>query len=957
VLEEILAEDSTHAGAFSALEEQALQGGDLNTLLAVYQRMLVSVPDAVVRSSVGARLAAIARESGDIVMAVQAIGEVIAAEGERPLLALSRIAESLNHWEKARDALSASGGSLSEQARLLESYGGAADACADAWRSVLAEDPTSTDAAAGLERALSRSGSREGMAEAHALLADKLPDVPIQSFHALLAGHLHEALGQSDDAIRFYTVAFSNRPQPGKAFDALHRLHAQAGDAQALRDIFMALPVSEPVALAAALEEAGDASAAADIYKDIAESDVSGLHHLIRWEKALQAAERWAELFDVLSLQLDVLVDDEARSLTESKRRWVLAEKLADTEEASVFYERLHEDNPTDPEVLESLARIAGARGNIDKATTYLYGLASSATSAEDAARFQRRIAEIYVDTGDVQKARVAFEAALDLYPQDMESIAALKQMCRDEDDWRGLVGILSREASSAPDAARLSCYREIATIWETQLDDKAAARESWERLLQSSPNDIEALQHIVDISRETEEWAGLIQNGRLLVQLIDGEPRAALMTEIGTIYLERFHDEAEAVRFLDAASLSQPPSLEAARTLERIYSARGAYDMVITVIRRQAAASTDSAAAVALLLCAAELRMDSVHDWSAVSEIFAEIFNIDDNNPHALQFQAEHLYRSGQYGEAIELFTRLEPYQEKRDLDDDFDERIEVALFFFRFADALSREGDSVLAMQRYEKALECNSSHLPSLEAVGPLYLATNRWDDAARVYRQILQLTGGQGDPERLARTYTSLGLIEHRLGKLDKAKKRFNRALELKSNDIGALQGIADVLYDRKDWTNLLNVYNNIIYHAQEPGEVVSAYLTKGYVLDTHLSLPDKAEQHYRKSLDFDPSLPNAQLRLAELSLRKQDWPRAAGTADQGLSISTVSGDIAGGLHLVKAIAHKASSSDVVAAQAYHTALQHSPALSDTLDRNMGTVQQMHEALRKLLMQRP
>jgi tetratricopeptide (TPR) repeat protein len=132
VLEEILTEDSTHAGAFSALEEQALQGGDLNTLLAVYQRMLVSVPDAVVRSSVGARLAAIARESGDIVMAVQAIGEVIAAEGERPLLALSRIAESLNHWEKARDALSASGGSLSEQARLLESYGGAADACADA---------------------------------------------------------------------------------------------------------------------------------------------------------------------------------------------------------------------------------------------------------------------------------------------------------------------------------------------------------------------------------------------------------------------------------------------------------------------------------------------------------------------------------------------------------------------------------------------------------------------------------------------------------------------------------------------------------------------------------------------------------------------------------------------------------------------------------------------------------
>lgn len=957
VLDEILDEDSGHVGALGALEELALSSGDLNTLLAAYQRVSVGVPDEAARARVAARLAALAREAGDIVLSMQAISEVTAAaEVERPLLALSRLAESVNHWEKARDALAASG-DLIEQARLLEQYGGDAEECVSAWRAVLEADPTSTAAAAGLERALSRSGSRDGMAEAHALLAEHLPDAPIKAFHALIAGHFHEASGKNDEALGYYQIAFDVQPLPGKAFDALRRLHAREGNADALRELFGRLPAPDPVQLAGALEEAGDPSAAADIYADQLQEKPGQLAMLVRLEKALQGAERWAELFDALSRELDVLRDDEARAHVEAKRRWLLAEKLADTEEAANFYERLYEDNPQDPDVLEALARIAGAQGDTRKAIGYLDGLSQTAGSAEDAARYQRRIAEVHADNGDEDAARKAYEAALDLHPQDRASLSALKEMARANNDWRSLIGVLSREAASATDAERADSYREIATLWETELDDPAAARESWERLLQVAPNDIEALQHIVDLSRSASDWPSLLASGRVLVQLIEGAERGALMTELGTVYMERMHDEAEAIRFLEAASLNQPPSLQAARTLERIYAARGAHDMVVAVIRRQAKATDDTEEAVELLLRAAEQRADSAHDRAAASEIYQEILDIDPDNPAALQFLAEHLSRAESYEEAISVYERLEPHQSERDLDDDFDVRIEVALFFFRFADALRRLDRPDDAVQRYEKALECNPSHLPSLEAVGPLYMAREQWEDAARVYRQLLQLTGGQGDPERLSRTYTSLGVIEHRLGKLDKAKKRFNRALELKSNDIGALQGIADVLFDREDWTNLLNVYNNIIYHAQEPGEVVGAYLTKGYVLDTKLNLPDKAEQHYRKSLDFDPGLPSAHLRIAELALRKGDWPRADGVADQGLSIAELPDDIAGGLHLVKAIAHKASNDDVVAAQCFTSAVQRSPVLAESLGRSLGAAPQMHEALRRMLLKRP
>jgi tetratricopeptide (TPR) repeat protein len=187
----------------------------------------------------------------------------------------------------------------------------------------------------------------------------------------------------------------------------------------------------------------------------------------------------------------------------------------------------------------------------------------------------------------------------------------------------------------------------------------------------------------------------------------------------------------------------------------------------------------------------------------------------------------------------------------------------------------------------------------------------------------------------------------------MGNLDKARKRFNKALELRANDIRALQGIASVLFARSDWNNLLNVYNNIIYHAQEPAEVVDAYLTKGFVLDAKMSLPDKAQQHYEKSLAFDPAQPAALLRLAELALRKQDWPEAASLADRGLSLEPGDKRQLAGLHLVKAVAYAACGDTGAAESSRASALEADVTLEGALPSNTTAWEQIHQILRTRL----
>jgi Tfp pilus assembly protein PilF len=152
------------------------------------------------------------------------------------------------------------------------------------------------------------------------------------------------------------------------------------------------------------------------------------------------------------------------------------------------------------------------------------------------------------------------------------------------------------------------------------------------------------------------------------------------------------------------------------------------------------------------------------------------------------------------------------------------------------------------------------------------------------------------------------YGNLGLVEHAQGNTEKAVRRFNKALELQPNDVPALRGYARVLYEKKDWNNLLTAYNNIIYHAKEREEFIHAYMMKGFVLDAHMALPDKAGQHYEKSLSFDASNPTALLRLAELALRKDDWDRASSFGGRALAVSKGAPDeVRALLHLVQGIA--------------------------------------------------
>lgn len=909
---EILGEQPKHPAALAVMERAAIQAGDTTRLIGVYRRMRNASGEPAERTAFSVRLADLASDLNDRQLALRSITHVLESPaGPRPYGAMARLAVGGEFWALAEAALHADGDEIG-LARLLESTCEDQKRVATAWRGVTKADIKNLEAHNGLERSLTRMGNREGLADTHAALAEHESEDTISTMHALLAGHLYENEEAYERAVKFYGLAFERSHHRGKAFEALVRIYSEMGQGDTIRDLFKRVDDDDTVALADAMSDSGDAAQAVKLYKEAVagakdeDGPAAVLPLVVRYEQTLIAAEKWPLVLGMLKRRLLHTTDPHEIALVEAKQRWLLSERMADSDEAWEFYRHLHEEKPEDSEVLENLARIAGARGESKLAIQFLDGLSNIAATAEDAARYQRRAAEVHLNNDASDLARASFLRALDHNPADEDALNGLKQIAEAAEDWQGLVGVLTREYQMLSGEAQVNCARSIAGLWEDQLEDKAVAIDSWRKVTELVAGDETALRRLVILAEAIEDWASFIEEGQALVPLLQGREKSDLLGRMGRIAIQDLRRDEEAIRFLDEASSGDFPNLQAAEDLEHIHAARGAWDRVVDCIIRRAHGS-EGEEAVTLFLRAAQTRVDHLRDRKGASGIYEEVLKLDPANPTALEFKGDHLYKSDDLVGAVKVFEALEALDIERDLDD-FDIQMDQALYYFRFGEALRRLQRGEDAVFRYEQALKLNGSHLPSLEAVGPLYVTVENWDKASRVFRQVLQLTGGQGDPARLARVYACLGKVEHAQGNPEKAARRFNKALELQPNAIDALQGHARLLYERGDWNNLLTTYNSVIYHAKEREAFIDAYLMKGFVLDTHMSLPDKAAQHYEKSLSFDATNPLALLRLGELALRKDDWDRAASFAGRALAIGTVKDqEVCAMLHCLAAIA--------------------------------------------------
>jgi tetratricopeptide (TPR) repeat protein len=855
------------------------------------------------------------------------------------LKTLSILVESIGEWRLAIKLLMGTE-HHTEIARLIEFYQGGR-AASPYWKSAFKNTPDDLRAAMGVERCAG-GVMEEELADAHKLLATNLSSNSPKAYHGLLAGHIYERLGNVDAAVESYQIAFNCRRHVGKPFQGLQRLFEQTHRIEELDALYESLTVPKLRLYAEALEGFREFSRAASVYQKLIDelvargrTEVELIPYLCRLEHALERAGLWADAAHVLQRRIQVWQEPTEKARLQHKLRWVMVEHLSDSKDALDMYLQLLEQEPESTDILEALARIYSHNGEFDSALTYLARLLDMSSSTEEEVKYQRWLAEVQLEAGDIAAAHASVMSLLDSESGDEEAGEILKKIYRKTEDWEALVAWLQRESEIVTDVKRAACLRELAQVFDASVQDENRAMEAWKTVLEAVPEDGQALRRLVILTKRNRDHRSYVSFGERLIPQLDDQEKQEMLLEMGELCYASLNSEHQAERFFSMLLEFSPPPISALHRLERIYEAQSRSDKLIEVNELIVKHSSEVGEQVKALLQMASLYENVYQTIDEANLQYERILEVEPNNVQALRRQANNLFRKMEWQKAVGIYVLLEEVEKSRDLDDP-DVQIEVSGYFQRYAYALEQLSRHEESLECYRNALKLNPFHLPSLKAIGPLLIAAEDWKEASNAYGQIFKLTGGQGDPKFVVDLFTNMGLIFQNLEQFGKSRQRYQKALEINPSAIRPLRGLADVYFQEEDWTNAIRFYQRLLRSEEASHEdIVDGLMLKGYILDQALQKLDKAEMHYQSCVDHYPNYAEGHFRLMEIYLRQDLWKKAEDQGVQALSAIAQNDALNSMLHLGMALSHHRQESNKEAEDAFRMAMDSEPNLRNKL----------------------
>jgi tetratricopeptide (TPR) repeat protein len=509
----------------------------------------------------------------------------------------------------------------------------------------------------------------------------------------------------------------------------------------------------------------------------------------------------------------------------------VLADKLRDPGRATSLYEEILDSEPTDAPAAAALRSLYGQAGRDRDLARLLMRLIDVASSQAERASLRLELSKLQSEKFRAQDDAIeTLRAILDEDSSHPEAVLTLSQLYEKTGRDAELAELLKVQLDAARDrgdvATELGLLVRLAELQEGRLDDATAAQEAYESVLERDPSHRGALQAIVRITEQREDWERAAGALAKLVELASGaegvpwalklaearekagdsdgvqealqkglalDPANASLRAMLRQRWERAEKWAELAELLvgDAELIAAAnPDLKVAppepppprRTMPSI-SPEGLPPM------RRSLASIPPGGSVApppsvpgpileqvrLLKAAAEIHL--VHrkapaDAIPVLERAAQLVPQDRDLLLALC----DAYNSAQRGrDAAQVLERLiASFGNRRTK--------ELALYHHRLASALAQLGDKDVALAQLDMAFKIDPGSVTVLKDLGVLAFETNDLDRAQKTFRALLlqRLEPNVGISK--GEVFYYLGEISAKQGDRAKAVQMFERAIE-------------------------------------------------------------------------------------------------------------------------------------------------------------------------------
>ena len=354
-------------------------------------------------------------------------------------------------------------------------------------------------------------------------------------------------------------------------------------------------------------EKVENLTAAASVYERVRQSDPTNATASDQLEMIYRAQFRWNELIEVLLERSEVRPNVEEQISILNQVAKIYESELGEQEAAFYVLQAAFKRDYAHNETARELERLATATNRwqelLDEYTNRVKELESGDRGA--AADLWVKIGRWYGEhLAHLEWAIHSVQQALAIDPSHPAALELLADLQRKRGSWHDVVETLQRHTAVAdiPAAKRTELFIQLAELRELQIQDLGGAIQAHQQALKYDPACRPALTALDRLYRRTEQWELLIEILTTRAELeADEREQIRLKLEIGQIHDLRIHDAGPAITAYQQVLDIDPGNLTALRALEALYEKTNQSEKYLEVLEAQLDVSGSDAERVAL--------------------------------------------------------------------------------------------------------------------------------------------------------------------------------------------------------------------------------------------------------------------------------------------------------------------------------------------------------------------
>ena len=487
----------------------------------------------------------------------------------------------------------------------------------------------------------------------------------------------------------------------------------------------------------------------------------------------------------------------------------IFDENLQDVEKAITHYRAVLE---VDPMHLEAISALESAYQRTDDyealAITYLKKV-EMVDTPEEQKDLLFKASQIYEEVlENVDKAIEVYRRILDIDEDDLQAITQIESLYLQLERWDELQEIYNKKVDlvESSEEKREVLY-VLGAMYEREVGDVEKAINTYQRVLEFDPDDVQSIQRLDVLYSENEEWHDLLSILEREIELsADPDEAVSFKYRVGELYVKHLDDVSRAIEYFEEILAMTPdhhPSL--------------------TALEELVAQGNGAMAAAAVL----EPIYYDTSEWRKLIGILkVKLENSDD----AL--------------ERVDILHRIA-------------ETLESDLYLDSPAEAFDA----------YAKALPIDLTNEKTLEKLEDLASQTNRWRDLAELYDAQLE---NLVDAEQAILIGLKAGAIyEENLSEIEASIERYQKVLSFDDHNVDALSRLEQLYQIQEQWEELTAILQKEAQIADDPEAALEMQYRMGQVYQRELVQISKAIEVYRDILTAEPAHEMAATALERL----------------------------------------------------------------------------------------